>query len=85
LVILLLAAGALIGAAAGGSLGYVAAGLTGAAIGVGAGAVAGFGIGAAAYALSRPVYLYPIPYPQYGYHYPPTFCARPRVYYTTAF
>jgi hypothetical protein len=82
--IFLLAAGALLGAAAGGSLGYVAAGLTGATIGVGAGALVGLGVGAAAYAMTRPVYWYPFPYPYYGNYYPPIFYPGRRVYYTTA-
>jgi hypothetical protein len=74
------------GAAAGGTLGYVAAGLTGAGVGVGVGALAGLGIGATAYALSRPVCLYPLPYPYYygPYFYPAFYPARP-VYYTPAF
>lgn len=83
--IFLLAAGALLGAAAGGTLGWVGAGVTGAAVGVGVGAIAGLGIGATAYALSRPVYWYPIPlqHPYYGNwgYYAPGQYAGPRLYY----
>jgi len=86
LPIFLLAAGALVGAAAGGTIGYVAAGVTGAGIGIGVGALAGLGLGATAYALSRPVVMYPLPVPYYygSYYYPPaTYPGRP-VYYRTA-
>lgn len=80
--IFLLAAGALIGAAAGGTLGYAAAGLTGAGIGIGIGALAGFGLGATTYALTRPAYWYPIPYPYYpGYYYAPVYFPSRQVYY----
>ena len=83
--IFLLAAGALVGAAAGGTIGYVTAGMAGAGIGIGVGALAGLGIGATAYALSRPVVMYPLPVPHY---YPPCYypsAAYPRypVYYRT--
>ena len=80
--IFLLAAGTLLGAAAGGAIGYTVAGLTGASLGVGVGALAGLGFGAAAHALSRPVYWYPIPYP---YYCAPFFYPGPRIYYTRAF
>jgi hypothetical protein len=80
-----LLAGALLGAAAGGALGYTAAGLSGVALGVGVGALAGVGFGAAAYAFSRPVVLTPIPFPQsYGYYGVPVVYAGPPLYYTTA-
>jgi hypothetical protein len=72
------------GAAAGGTLGYVAAGLTGAAVGAGVGALAGLGFGAGVYAAARRVYWYPTPYPYYGYYYRPVFFAGRPVYYTTA-
>ena len=61
------------GAAAGGSLGYVTAGLTGAAVGAGVGALAGLGVGAVAIGLSRPAYWYPVSYPYYGYYYRPVY------------
>ena len=80
-----LAAGALVGAAAGGTLGYAAAGATGAIIGVGVGALTGFGLGGAAYELSRPRCLCPVPYPYFNYYLAPVFYAGPRLYYTTAF
>jgi hypothetical protein len=85
MVILLLAAGALLGAAAGGTVGYLTAGLAGATLGIGAGALAGLGSCAAAYALTRRVYWYPVPYPGYGYWCHPAFYPRPRLYYTTAY
>ena len=72
------------GAAAGGSLGYVTAGLTGAAVGAGVGALAGVSIGAVAIGLSRPAYWYPVSYPYYGYYYRPLFYIGPPAYYTTA-
>lgn len=72
------------GAAAGGTLGYVAAGLTGAAVGIGVGALTGLGAGATAYALTRPAYWYPIPCGHYGHYYVPVFYALPPMYYTTA-
>ena len=71
LPIFLLAAGALVGAATGGTIGYVTAGMTGAGIGIGVGALAGLGVAATAYALSRPVVMYPLPVPRY---YPPCYC-----------
>ena len=83
LPIFLLAAGALLGAAAGGTLGYAAAGLTGAGVGIGVGALAGVGFGAAAYALSRPRYWYPAPFPYHPGYYTPVYFPR-RVYYTWA-
>jgi len=77
-----------LGAAAGGTIGYVAAGLTGAGIGLGAGALAGLGFGAAAYAAVAPRYWYPIPYPYYNGFMPPIYHAWPyfpgRIYYTPA-
>jgi hypothetical protein len=84
LPIFLLAAGTLLGAAAGGSLGYVAAGLTGASIVVGVGALAGLGIATATSRLIRPTYWYPIWYPYCGYYYCPVFYVGPPSYYTTA-
>jgi hypothetical protein len=72
------------GAAAGGAIGWAGAGLTGATVGLGVGALAGLGFGAAAYALTRPIYWYPIPYPYYGYYYRPIFYAGPPMYYTAA-
>jgi hypothetical protein len=82
LPIFLLAAGALVGAAAGGTLGYVAAGLTGAGVGVGVGAIAGLTVGATALALSRPVCLYPLPCSCYcGYYYRPVYYPGRPVYY----
>jgi hypothetical protein len=86
LPIFLLAAGTLVGAAAGGTIGYAAAGLTGAGIGIGVGALAGFGLGATAYALSRPVVMYPLPVPYYygPHYYPPAAYPGYPVYYRTA-
>jgi hypothetical protein len=71
-----IAGAALLGAAAGGTLGYATAGLTGAALGAGVGSLAGFGIGAAAVALTGP-YFYPCEW------YPYSFCGAP--YYPTVF
>jgi hypothetical protein len=76
----------LLGAAAGGSLGYVAAGVTGAAVGAVVGSVAGLGYSAAIYSWNRPVVLAPIPFPHaYGYFGPPPAYAGPTLYYSPAF
>ena len=72
------------GAAAGGTLGYVSTGLTGAAVGVGLGALAGLGVSAFAIGLTRQGYWYPISNPYYGYYYRPVFYGGPRTYYTSA-
>jgi hypothetical protein len=73
-----------LGAAAGGTLGYAAAGLTGVGVGLGVGALAGLGVGAAAYAL-RPTYWYPAYYPGYpGCYYMPAYYPARRVFYTWA-
>ena len=84
-----LAAG-LLGAAAGGAIGWGAAGLTGAGIGLAAGGLAGLGLGAAAWYAARPWYWYPYPYPAYAgypayptYYYPAYYYPR-RVFYTWA-
>jgi len=85
LPIFLLAAGALAGAAVGGAAGYAAAGLAGAGLGIGVGALTGFGLAGAAYALSRPGYYLPLPFPYWGAYYLPNWFAYPRfgpVYYT---
>ena len=51
-----------------------------------AGVAVGVGVGAlAAYAMTRPVRGYPIPYPGYGYWCPAAFYLGPRVYYSTAY
>ena len=81
---MLILAGALLGAAVGGALGYTAAGLTGAGIGLGVGALAGFGLGATVQAF-RPIYYYPVPYPYYGNCCAPVCCCGPRLYYTRAY
>ena len=85
--IFLLAAGALLGAAAGGTLGYVGAGVTGAVVGAGVGAFAGMvGFGAAAYGWGRPVYLHPVPYAySYNAFMGPPLYPMPRLYCTPAF
>jgi hypothetical protein len=84
-MVVILLAGALIGAAAGGTIGYAAAGLTGAGIGIGVGALAGLGLGAVAAYAAAPRVFYPIPY-QYGYspYFVPVYMPRGPVYYTTA-
>jgi len=71
---------ALLGAAAGGSLGHVAAGLTRATVGVGVGALAGLGVGAAASKLTRPAYGHPVSYPYYGCYCCPVFYVGPPAY-----
>jgi hypothetical protein len=64
MVFLMLAACALLGAAVGGTAGFVAAGTTVALVGAGVGALAGAGIAGTAYALNHPRgYWYPAPYP----------------------
>jgi hypothetical protein len=64
MVLFLLAAGALLGAAVGGTIGLAASGTTAAWVGVGVGALAGAGMAGAAYGLSRPRgYWYPAAYP----------------------
>lgn len=69
MAVAVLAAGALLGAAAGGAVGLTTAGVSGAAIGASLGAVGGATFGLAAYTLSRPPYWYPVPYPYaVGFH-----------------
>jgi hypothetical protein len=83
--IFLLAAGALLGAVAGGTIGYTAAGLTGAGLGLGVGALAGLGFGAAVYGFAhRPIYWYPIPCPPYYAYYAPIYYRAP-VYFAPGF
>jgi hypothetical protein len=83
MVVLLVAAG-LIGAAAGGGVGYLTGGLTGAALGAGVGALAGVGSFAVGYALAGHGYWNLAPFPGSWcpyYLYP----GSPRLYYTTAY
>ena len=88
-MVFLIAAG-LIGAAAGGALGYLTGGVGAVALGTGIGALAGVGAYGLGYALAGPRYGYPYPYPggalpAYGYWPSLVYFQVPRFYYTSAY
>lgn len=83
MAISLLVGGALLGAAAGGTVGYTAAGLTGAGLGIGVGALAGLGVGAAICGFTTLPYYCAPPFPLNYAQFQPVFYPS-RMYYTTA-